>query len=206
MKQLITLILSSVLCAIVLADEAVAVPIGDLGSGEAVAVPIGDLGSGEAVAVPIGDLASNGVVTTTLRDDGSTNTWTMAELQAALGLMNRMYKREIGTDIGRRRWHGERIGQYLLPTGESNANGQPIMIRVDLYQDGFVATNRMTKVHSSIIKDPEAAAKAAAEAKRRAEEARAAWESANLPEDLAALRALQRAASSTQTVTVIVGP
>ena len=146
------------------------------------------------------------VVATTIRDDGTTNTWTMAELQAALGLMNRMYKREIGTDIGRRRWHGERIGQYLLPTGESNANGQPIMIRVDLYQDGFVATNRMTKVHSSIIKDPEAAAKAAAEAKRRAEEARAAWESANLPEDLAALRALQRAASSTQTVTVIVGP
>ena len=40
----------------------------------------------------------------------------------------------------------------------------------------------------------------------RADEARAAWESANLPEDLAALRALQRAASSTQTVTVIVGP
>lgn len=146
------------------------------------------------------------VVATTIRDDGTTNTWTMAELQAALGLMNRMYKREIGTDVGRRRWHGERIGQYLLPTGESNANGQPIMIRVDLYQDGFVATNRMTKVHSSIIKDPEAAAKSAAEAKRRAEEARAAWESANLPEDLAALRALQRAASSTQTVTVIVGP
>ncbi len=146
------------------------------------------------------------VVATTLREDGTTNTWTMAELQAALGLMNRMYKREIGTDIGRRRWHGDRIGQYFLPTGESNAQGKPVMIRVDLYQDGFAATSRMAKVHSSIIKDPESAAKAAAEAQRRAEEARAAWESANLPEDLAALRALQRAASSTQTVTVVVGP
>lgn len=146
------------------------------------------------------------VVATTLRDDGTTNTWTMAELQAALGLMNRMYKREIDTDVGRRRWHGERIGQYLLPTGETNANGRAVMVRVDLYQDGFTATNRMVKTRSSVIADPEAAAKAAAEAKRRADEARAAWESANLPEDLAALRALQRAASSTQTVTVIVGP
>ena len=146
------------------------------------------------------------VVATTLRADGTTNTWTAAELQAALGLMNRMYKREIGTDAGRRRWHGERIGQYILPTGETNAAGRAVMVRVDLYQDGFVATQRMVKAHSSLIRDPEAAAKAAAEAKRRAEEARAAWESANLPEDLAALRALQRAASSTQTVTVIVTP
>lgn len=167
MKKLLTLILSAVTCAGVLADD---------------------------------------VVATTIRDDGTTNTWTMAELQAALGLMNRMYKREIGTDVGRRRWHGERIGQYILPTGETNAQGRAVMVRVDLYQDGFTATNRMVKAHRSIIADPEAAAKAAAEAKRRADEARAAWESANLPEDLAALRALQRAASSTQTVTVIVGP
>lgn len=157
-------------------------------------------------AVLCASVLADEVVATTLRDDGTTNTWTMAELQAALGLMNRMYKREIGTDVGRRRWHGDRIGQYFLPTGETNANGQPVMIRVDLYQDGFAATSRMARAHSSIIKDPEAAAKAAAEAKRRAYEARAAWESANLPEDLAALRALQRAASSTQTVTVVVGP
>lgn len=58
----------------------------------------------------------------------------------------------------------------------------------------------------SIIADPETAANAAAEAKRRAEEARAAWESANLPPDLAALRAAQRLASTTQDVTVIVAP
>ena len=146
------------------------------------------------------------VVATTLRDDGTTNTWTMAELQAALGLMNRMYKREIGTDAGRRRWHGERIGQYVLPTGETNAAGRAVMVRVDLYQDGFVATQRMARAHSGIIADPEATAKAAVAAKRRADEARAAWESANLPEDLAALRALQRATSSTNEITVIVSP
>ena len=43
------------------------------------------------------------VIAYTLREDGTTNTWTQAELQAALGLINRMYKREIGTDAGRRK-------------------------------------------------------------------------------------------------------
>ena len=146
------------------------------------------------------------IVATTLRDDGTTNTWTQAELQAALGLINRMYKREIGTDAGRRRWHGERIGQYILQTGETNAAGHAVFVRVDLYQDGFAATNRAVYARRELVKDPEAAAKAAAEAKRRAEEARAAWESANLPADLAALRALQRAAATTQTVTVVTWP
>ena len=81
-----------------------------------------------------------------------------------------------------------------------------MFVRVDLYSDGFVATNRAVRSSQQFVKDPEAAAKAAAEAKRRADEARAAWESAHLPPDLAALRALQRIAASTQTVTVVVGP
>ena len=80
------------------------------------------------------------------------------------------------------------------------------MIMVHLYQDGYVATNHAVRARRSIIPDPEAAAKAAAEAKRRADEARAAWESANLPPDLAALRAAQRLASTTQDITVIVSP
>lgn len=143
------------------------------------------------------------VVATTLRADGTTNTWTATELQAALGLMNRMYKREVETDAGRRRWHGDRIGQYVLPTGETNAVGREVFVRVDLYADGFVMTNRAVRARNSIIRDPEAAAKAAAEAKRQAEEARRAWEQANLPPDLAALRALQRLAGETNEVTVI---
>ena len=146
------------------------------------------------------------IVAATIRADGSTNTWTQADLQAALGLMNRMYWRDQETDSGRKKWHGERIGEYLLPTGVTNANGQARMIVVQLYQDGFVATNRMVRYRKSIVQDPEAAAKAAAEAKRRAEEARRAWESANLPPDLAALRAAQRIAGETNEVTVIVGP
>ena len=157
-------------------------------------------------AIMCGGTAADEVVATTLRADGTTNTWTMAELQAALGLMNRMYKREIDSDAGRRRWHGERIGEYILPTGETNTAGRAIMVRVDLYQDGFVATQRMVRAKSSYLKDPEAIAKAAAEAKRRSDEARAAWESANLPSDLAALRALQRMAAETNEVTVIVTP
>ena len=151
-------------------------------------------------------VADDPVVAVTLREDGTTNTWTQSELQSALGLVNRMYKREIGTDAGRRRWHGDRIGQYVLPTGETNAVGREVFVRVDLYADGFVMTNRAVRAKNSIIRDPEAAAKAAAEAKRQAEEARRAWEQANLPPDLAALRALQRLAGETNEVTVIVSP
>ncbi len=160
-----------------------------------------------SIAAMCGVLAADDpIVATTLLADGSTNTWTQTDLQAALGLMNRMYWRDQETDAGRRKWHGERIGEYLLPTGVTNAHGQAQMVMIQLYQDGFVATNRMVRHSRSLIKDPEAAAKAAAEAKRRADEARAAWESANLPPDLAALRAAQRIAASTQTVTVVVGP
>ena len=148
-------------------------------------------------------VADDPVVAVTLREDGTTNTWTQSELQSALGLINRMYKREIGTDAGRRRWHGDRIGQYVLPTGETNAVGREVFVRIDLYQDGFVMTNRAVRAKNSIIRDPEAAAKAAAEAKRQAEEARRAWEQAHLPPDLAALRALQRLAGETNEVTVI---
>ena len=153
-----------------------------------------------------GIVLADEVVATTLLADGSTNTWTQTDLRDALGLMNRMYHRDMDTDAGRRKWHGERIVEYLLPTGVTNSHGRAQMIVVQLYQDGFVATNKAVRYRRSIVPDPEAAAKAAAEAKRRADEARAAWESANLPPDLAALRAAQRLASTTQDITVIVGP
>ena len=150
--------------------------------------------------------AEDEIVTTTLLADGSTNTWTQSDLRDALGLMNRLYHRDMETDSGRQKWHGMRIGEYLLPTGITNVHGQARMMVVQLYQDGYVATNRAVRYKRSITTDPEAAAKAAAEAKRKSDEARAAWESANLPPDLAALRAAQRIAASTQTVTVVVGP
>lgn len=138
------------------------------------------------------------VVAATLRADGSTNTWTQADLQDALGLMNRMYWRDMATDGGRRRWHGERIGQCILTNGMG-------LVRVDLYADGFCATSAAQRVGSK-VRDPEAAAKARIEAQRKADEARAAWEAANLPPDLAALREVQRQAAQTNEVTVTISP
>ncbi len=139
------------------------------------------------------------VVMTTQYADGSTNTWTQGDLQAALGLMNRKYHRDMATESGRRAWHGSRLGQYLV----TNDVGRITI--VNLYADGYVHTNAGTRA-SSTYKDPEAAAKAAAEAAARAEAVRAAWETANLPPELAALRAAQRAAATTNEVTVIVSP
>ena len=57
-----------------------------------------------------GIVLADEVVATTLLADGSTNTWTQTDLRDALGLMNRMYHRDMDTDAGRRKWHGERIG------------------------------------------------------------------------------------------------
>ena len=99
-----------------------------------------------------GIVLADEVVATTLLADGSTNTWTQTDLRDALGLMNRMYHRDMDTDAGRRKWHGERIGEYLLPTGVTNSHGQAQMIMVHLYQDGFVATNKAVRYRRSIVR------------------------------------------------------
>ena len=92
----------------------------------------------------------------------------------------------------RERYHGGRIGQYIL----TNETGR--IIRVDLYADGNAWTNGATYGINPML-DPEAQAKAIAEAAARAaaekERVQAAWEAANLPPDLAALRAAQREAA-----------
>lgn len=71
------------------------------------------------------------VVAETLLSDGTTNTWTQADLVAALGLLNRLYRRDIETDAGRRAWHGREVGQTLL----TNDAGRLVMRRT--YADGF---------------------------------------------------------------------
>ena len=78
----------------------------------------------ETIAVPI--------VAETLLDDGTTNTWTQADLVAALGLLNRRYRRDIRTASGRRAWHGAETAQALV----TNAAGRLVMRRT--YADGFV--------------------------------------------------------------------
>ena len=68
----------------------------------------------------------------TLREDGSTNTWTEADLREALGLMNRMYHRDIKSSEGRRRWHGD-------PKHSVTTNAETRIIEsVETYPDGFV--------------------------------------------------------------------
>lgn len=87
----------------------------------------------------------------------------------------------------RERFHGGRIAQYIL----TNDVGR--IIRVDLYGDATCWTNGATEA-VNLPRDPEARAKALARAAEAKERVQAAWEAANLPPDLAALRARQRAA------------
>ena len=136
------------------------------------------------------------VIAATLRADGSTNTWTAADLQTALGLMNRKYWRDMQTDSGRQMWHGKRMGQFVITNGN-------LLVRIDAYEDGFFATNYAQRA-TGRSRDPEAAAKEKAERERREAAARAAWEAANLPPELAALREAQRQAAATQEVSVVV--
>ena len=133
------------------------------------------------------------IVAETRFEDGSTNTWTAADLQTALGLMNRKYHREQETDAGRLAWHGKRMGQYLIDAGD----GKQCLVM--LYEDGFAWTNAATRVS---LKDPEAAAKAKAAAEAR----QAEWERTHLPPDVAALLAARRAAAATNEVTIVVTP
>jgi opacity protein-like surface antigen len=72
------------------------------------------------------------VIAATIRTDGTTNTWTAAELSDALGLMNRKYWRDMQTHSGRVSWHGK------LEKQELHADEK---ILVEIYEDGFAWTN-----------------------------------------------------------------
>ena len=137
---------------------------------------------------------SDGVVMATQRSDGSTNTWTLAELQDALGLMNRKYWRDMKTAQGRREWHGSVAGSFMT----TNAAG--VIERVDLHEDGYVHREEPTR--KVVITDPEAIAKAAAERETKIRE----LESRTLPPEIAAILAARRAAATTNEVTVTVTP
>ena len=66
-------------------------------------------------------------VVTTLLSDGSTNSWTQADLVAALQLMNRKYHRDVETDAGRKAWHGKLVTTVV----DTNA-----LVKVTTYEDG----------------------------------------------------------------------
>lgn len=138
--------------------------------------------------------AQSNIVLETLYENGAPNAWSQADLKDALGLMNRKYHRDMKTESGRRAWHGEKLNQYLL-TNETTK----LIYVVTLYADGYTHTALSCPVRP---KDPEAALKAKLEAAAKAEAVRAAWERANLPPEIAALRQAQRDAAKTNTVTV----
>lgn len=75
--------------------------------------------------------AASAVIAETLLSDGSTNAWTQADLVAALGLLNRRYRRDIETESGRKAWHGAETMQTLM----TNDAGLVFMRRT--YADGF---------------------------------------------------------------------
>lgn len=116
-----------------------------------------------------------------------------AQDKAPDALLSVVYNRDVQTSAGRVKWHGKRMGQYMIDAGEDQSS------LVELYEDGFAWTNKGTRV---TLKDPEAFAKARAAAEAR----QAEWERANLPPDVAALLAARRAAATTNEVTIVVGP
>ena len=88
------------------------------------------------VALALGALTSkvyaDEVVLTTLFADGSTNTWTRADLVAALQLLNRRYHRDVSTASGREAWHGKKIAESV----DTNT-----LTKVTRYEDGTSFTD-----------------------------------------------------------------
>lgn len=80
----------------------------------------------------ISQLCADDVVLTTLFSDGTTNTWTQADLVAALQLLNRKYHREVNTSEGRRAWHGRLV---------STAIDTNTLTRTTVYEDGTTFTD-----------------------------------------------------------------
>jgi len=67
------------------------------------------------------------IIAQTLFSDGTTNTWTQADLIAALQLINRKYHRDCESDAGRKAWHGKLVSQSVdtntLTKTETYADG-----------------------------------------------------------------------------------
>ena len=103
---------------------------------------------GSAVAAP----SATDTVVTTLLSDGSTNTWTQADLVAALGLMNRKYHRDMESESGRRAWHGTC----------TTTNDFDRCVKVWLYEDGFIYETPISAPKPKVEKAIDVAARRAA--------------------------------------------
>lgn len=69
----------------------------------------------------------NKVVFVTQLEDGSTNTWTQADLVQALGLLNRKYHRDCESPNGRKAWHGKISKEIINEDTET---------KTEVYEDG----------------------------------------------------------------------
>lgn len=78
------------------------------------------------------DGGTNVVLVTSL-SDGSTNPWTQVDLIDALGMVNRKYHRDMATDQGRRRWHGDIVPEKCTIVTSSDGK----KFRRDVYADGY---------------------------------------------------------------------
>ena len=105
----------------------------------------------------------NGVVAATLRADGSTNTWTEADLRDALGLLNRKYWRDMESQEGRRKWHGVPSHHYVTNAADRTVE------RIEIYPDGYTNVVRGTKRK---LRTPEEEAAWMLERKQRREQLR----------------------------------
>lgn len=78
-------------------------------------------------SVARGENTTNGVIFTTLKSDGTPNTWTQKDLVQALGLLNRKYHRDCETVSGRKAWHGK-LKKEIVNTNE--------LTKTEVYEDG----------------------------------------------------------------------
>lgn len=82
----------------------------------------------------------NKVVFVTQLEDGSTNTWTQADLVAALGLLNRKYHRDCEGASGRKAWHGRLAKEIVDEDAET---------KTEVYEDGTTFVYKFRKVTPS---------------------------------------------------------
>ena len=126
------------------------------------------LGAGVGVLA----VESNEVVAATLFEDGSTNKWTVADLQSALGLLNRKYHREVKRPDGRRAWHGDLVRQIIdtnnLQKIEVYSDGPQFTLPFEVKDSPAAISNRNARLKTTMTKGVPAALAAAR--LRRAEE------------------------------------
>ena len=67
-------------------------------------------------------------IAVTLLSDGTTNTWTQADLIAALQLINRKYHRDCERAEGRKAWHGK-MHEVITTNGEE-------LVKTEIHEDG----------------------------------------------------------------------